>query len=68
MSIAGPETHFGSEVDRAREVTQEYLRQGREKVEDLTSNVEGMIRNQPGQALLVAAAVGFVLGACFMRR
>ena len=68
MSAVECHPSVSGELDRARSATQDYLRQGREKAEELTSNVEGLIRNQPTQALLVAAAVGFVLGACWMRR
>ena len=57
-----------AQVERAQEAVGEYYEAAREKVEDLTTTVEKLIRDQPTQALLVAAGVGFVLGACWMRR
>lgn len=56
------------QLDAARETAAEYLQSGRQKAEELTSTVEKLIRDQPVQALAVAAGIGFVLGACFMRR
>jgi ElaB/YqjD/DUF883 family membrane-anchored ribosome-binding protein len=68
MSTVQHDSDLAGPLDHARSTAQEYLRQGREKAEELTFDVERLIRKQPTQALLVAAAAGFVLGAGWMRR
>jgi ElaB/YqjD/DUF883 family membrane-anchored ribosome-binding protein len=68
MSTSDSGPIHADQLDRARGTANEYLQQGREKAEELTSSIEGLIRNQPLQAMVVAAGIGFVLGACWMRR
>ncbi len=52
----------------ARETASEYLERGREQALELGHTVERQIRTQPMRAILIAAGVGFLLGACLMRR
>jgi len=51
-----------------RETTSEYLEQGREKAQDLGQTLERQIRSQPMMAILVAAGLGFLVGALWSRR
>jgi ElaB/YqjD/DUF883 family membrane-anchored ribosome-binding protein len=54
-------------IDALRERANEYVEQGRERATEFVEDVEGKIQERPVVALLVAAAVGFVLG-CFLSR
>lgn len=52
----------------AREKASEYVAEGRNQAVALSHTVEQQIRQQPMRAILIAAGVGFLIGACFMRR
>jgi ElaB/YqjD/DUF883 family membrane-anchored ribosome-binding protein len=54
-------------IDSLRERAHEYVDQSRERAGELAHTVEDSIHNRPVAAMLMAAAVGFVLG-CFMSR
>lgn len=55
-------------LERGRERAGEYLEEGRERAMELQSSLEDRIRQQPMNAVLCAAGVGFVLGILFNRR
>lgn len=46
----------------------EYARQARQKAEELGRAVGGQVQERPVSALLLAAGVGFLLGALLVRR
>jgi len=46
----------------------EYYEQGRERVQQLGSDLGQRIRERPLEAILIAAGVGFLLGAIWHRR
>jgi ElaB/YqjD/DUF883 family membrane-anchored ribosome-binding protein len=41
---------------------------GRQRAVDLGTTLENRIRERPVQAMAIAVGVGFLIGACFMRR
>jgi ElaB/YqjD/DUF883 family membrane-anchored ribosome-binding protein len=45
-----------------------YYKEGMEKVQGLEKNLEGKIRNNPLQSVLIAAGIGLILGAFWRRR
>lgn len=51
-----------------KESASEYLRQGKDKARELGGDVEDFVREQPVKSLLIAAAVGLVLGVLWKRR
>ena len=51
-----------------RDNASEYYQQGVKKAQSLEKNLETKIKENPLQALLIAAGVGFVLGAIWKRR
>ena len=55
-------------MDQARESASELYAQGRERVSGAASSVEQCIRDQPLRSLLVAAGIGCLLGALWVRR
>jgi ElaB/YqjD/DUF883 family membrane-anchored ribosome-binding protein len=54
-------------IDSLRERATDYVDQGRERATELAETFEETVHDRPVTAILVAAAVGFVLG-CFMSR
>jgi ElaB/YqjD/DUF883 family membrane-anchored ribosome-binding protein len=54
--------------ESVRDSATEYMEQGKAAAYDMGEKVQKRVRDEPTKALLVAAAVGFVLGACWMRR
>ena len=56
----------GEKTQVAREETAEGLKQGYERVrkdmDDLSSDVNAYVRDNPGRSVLMAAGIGFVLG------
>lgn len=54
-------------IDSLRSRAQDYVDEGRERATELAETFEGTIQDRPVTAILVAGAVGFVLG-CFMSR
>ncbi|MEM8962219.1 MAG: hypothetical protein AAGD38_12120 [Acidobacteriota bacterium] len=65
-----PKEVYGMARDRAGE-TVEDLRESyarlRDEVDDLSEQVEDFVQDNPGQAVLVAAGVGFILGLAWSR-
>ena len=55
-------------MNQAREAAGEYMEQGRQRAVALEHTLETQIRQQPLQAMLVAAGVGFLLGVVCLRR
>ena len=55
-------------VDIIRDNASEYYQKGVKKAQGLEKNLEAKIKENPLQALLIAAGVGFVLGAIWKRR
>jgi len=53
---------------RVQEAAPEYYEQGREKLSEITAEVEDYIRREPLKAALIAAGVGLCVGLCLMRR
>ena len=45
------------------EATAQYVRQ--HDVQDMMADLENLVRRHPGQSLIAAAAVGFLLGRAF---
>jgi ElaB/YqjD/DUF883 family membrane-anchored ribosome-binding protein len=65
--------HQASEVahdamDQARETASELYSEGRQRVSGAAASVEQCIRDQPLRSLLVAAGIGCLLGALWVRR
>jgi len=61
---AAAEEKFGELKDSAGQ----YYEMGRERVYDAEQSVEEYIRDQPVKSVLIAAGIGFLFGACYMRR
>lgn len=59
---------MGDTVGIIRENASEYYQQGVKKAQSLEKSLETKIKENPLQALLIAAGVGFVLGAVWKRR
>jgi ElaB/YqjD/DUF883 family membrane-anchored ribosome-binding protein len=57
----------GDTVSAIRENASEYYQQGIKKAKGLEKDLETKIKENPLQALLIAAGVGFVLGALWKR-
>jgi len=51
-----------------RDSANEYYEMGRERVYDYEQSLEDYVREQPVKSVLIAAGVGFLFGACYMRR
>ncbi|MFO1462322.1 MAG: DUF883 C-terminal domain-containing protein [bacterium] len=58
----------GDTVGMIRDNAAEYYQQGVQKAQNLEKTLETKIKENPLQALLIAAGVGFVLGAIWKRR
>ena len=54
-------------LDSLRDRASDYMDQGRERANEFAETFEDTIHERPLMALLVAGAVGFVLG-CFITR
>jgi ElaB/YqjD/DUF883 family membrane-anchored ribosome-binding protein len=55
-------------VEAIRDTANDYLDQGKTKVRELGGTVQNKVQDQPLTAVLIAAAVGFLLGAVWVRR
>ena len=55
-------------VEAVRETTQQYFDQGRSRARNVGETLQSKVQEQPLKSLLVAAAVGFLVGACWIRR
>lgn len=75
--------HLGQNVQELGRITREiaqdtmgvlkenagdYYHQGMEKAKTVEKNLEGKIRENPLQALLIAVGLGFLVGMLFRRR
>ena len=58
----------GDSVEALREAANEYLDEGRARVRELSDTVQTRIQEQPMTSILVATAVGFLLGVLWVRR
>ncbi|MBI3461789.1 MAG: DUF883 family protein [Planctomycetes bacterium] len=68
MSTVQSRSNSAGQTEGVCETANDYMELAREKAEELTETTEKLIRSRPAQALCVAAGIGFVLGACWMRR
>jgi ElaB/YqjD/DUF883 family membrane-anchored ribosome-binding protein len=55
-------------METLREYANEYLDEGRAKVREISDTVSTRIQDQPMTSILVATAVGFLLGVLWVRR
>lgn len=55
-------------VDALRETANQYLDEGRSRARHLGDNVQAKVQEQPVKSLLIAAGLGFLLGAIWIRR
>jgi len=55
-------------MEALRETATEYMDQGRNRVRELGETVQHRVQEQPLKSVLIAAAVGFLLGAICVRR
>lgn len=51
-----------------RDTATEYYEKGRERVVEAEQSMEDYIREQPVKSVLIAAGIGFLFGACYLRR
>jgi len=58
----------GEKMGELRDTATEYYERGRDRVYDAEQSVEDYIRDQPLKSVLIAAGVGFLLGAFYIRR
>jgi ElaB/YqjD/DUF883 family membrane-anchored ribosome-binding protein len=55
-------------AEALREAANEYLDQGKVRVREMGEAVQHHIQEQPMKSLLIAGAVGFLLGVFWVRR
>jgi ElaB/YqjD/DUF883 family membrane-anchored ribosome-binding protein len=55
-------------AEMLRETANEYLDEGRVRLRELGDTVQHRVQEQPMQSILIATAVGFLLGMIFVRR
>lgn len=55
-------------VAALRKTANEFLDEGRIKARDLGNSVQTKVQEKPGKSMLIAAAIGFLLGVFWMRR
>jgi ElaB/YqjD/DUF883 family membrane-anchored ribosome-binding protein len=55
-------------VDAIRETAHQYLDDGKAQVRQLGDSVQQRVQDQPVKSLLIAAGIGFLLGAIWIRR
>jgi ElaB/YqjD/DUF883 family membrane-anchored ribosome-binding protein len=55
-------------VDALRGTTQQYLDEGRSRARRVGQSVQEKVQEEPVKALLIAAGLGFLLGALWIRR
>jgi ElaB/YqjD/DUF883 family membrane-anchored ribosome-binding protein len=65
---AGARRMAGESMETLREYANEYLDEGRAKAREFGDTVTTRIKEQPMQSILVATAVGFLLGVLWIRR
>jgi ElaB/YqjD/DUF883 family membrane-anchored ribosome-binding protein len=55
-------------AEALRESANEYMDQGRARVRELSETVQHKVQDQPMTSVLIATAVGFLLGVLWVRR
>ena len=61
--------HLAEErMEAIRDRAGEYVDEGRTRIRDAAENVQSRVQDQPLKSLLIAAGIGFFLGALWMRR
>ena len=55
-------------VEALRETANQYLDQGRTRVREMSDTMQHRVQEQPVKSILIASALGFLLGALWMRR
>jgi ElaB/YqjD/DUF883 family membrane-anchored ribosome-binding protein len=55
-------------MDNLRHTATEYLEQGKAKAKEIEQSLESRVRSNPLAAVCIATGIGFLLGACYMRR
>jgi ElaB/YqjD/DUF883 family membrane-anchored ribosome-binding protein len=55
-------------VEALRETANQYLDQGRTRVREMSDTMQTRIQEQPVKSILIATAVGFLLGVLWVRR
>ena len=55
-------------VEALRETANQYLDQGRSRARELGDSVQTRVQEKPVKSLLIAAGLGFLLGALWIRR
>lgn len=55
------------QMEKLRQQASEYYEHSRRRAMEWEQNLEGYIQDQPVKSLLIAAGVGFVLGAIWKR-
>ncbi len=53
--------------EELRDQASEYYESGRERAKELEQTLEDYVQNQPVKSLLIAAGIGFLLGAIWKR-
>jgi ElaB/YqjD/DUF883 family membrane-anchored ribosome-binding protein len=60
--------HVREKVEHLREGAGEYIQSGKAKARELENDVENFVREKPLHALLLAAAIGLLIGLIWRRR
>ena len=55
-------------VEAVRDTANRYLDQGRNRARSIGESMQSKVQDQPIKSLLIASAVGFLLGAFWTRR
>jgi ElaB/YqjD/DUF883 family membrane-anchored ribosome-binding protein len=55
-------------VDALRRTATDLLDEGRTKAREAGQTVQGKVKEQPATSVLIAAAIGFLLGVFWVRR
>jgi ElaB/YqjD/DUF883 family membrane-anchored ribosome-binding protein len=55
-------------VEALRDTANQYLDEGKMRVRELSDTVQHRVQDQPITSILVASAVGFLLGVLWVRR
>lgn len=55
------------QYENLRDQASQYYEQGRERAKEWEQNLENYVQEQPVKAMLIAAGVGFLLGALWKR-
>jgi ElaB/YqjD/DUF883 family membrane-anchored ribosome-binding protein len=55
-------------AEQMRETANQYLDQGKVRARELGATMQHQIQEQPVRSMLIAGAIGFILGALWIRR